>query len=280
MCHLSVHTSACSGMGLSQVERVHRPFIFGMIESSDMAMPVRQLVQGFSQLAKENVMRIAIGLGVLVVVLLATTAQADDEKEKKISVSECPKAVQKTLNKELGDGKLIDVDVRENNGVAIYESEVWFGEREYDLVIREDGTLLNKRLENDGNHEDSDEEDDNDERGDDEDGDEDNSEKEVETSVRLADLPRAVRRTLKREARGGQIEEIEMEVEGDRIVFEAEVEYETKDREIEYEIQIAADGTLLSKILEVDESDDEDDEEDENDGQQEDDEDEDEEDDD
>jgi hypothetical protein len=37
-------------------------------------------------------------------------------------------------------------------GVAIYESEVWFGELEYDFVIREDGTLLNKRLENDGNH--------------------------------------------------------------------------------------------------------------------------------
>ena len=206
-------------------------------------------------------MRIAIGLGVLVVVVLATTAQADDEKEKKISVSECPKAVQKTLKQEWGNGKLIDVDVREIDGVAVYESEVWFGELEYDLVIREDGTLLDKRLENDGNHEDSEEGDD-DERGDDEDEDEeeddrdargeDDSEKEVETSLRLADLPRAVRRTLKREARGG---EIEIEVEGDRIIFEAEVEYETKDREIEYEIQIAVDGTLLSKILEVDEGD-------------------------
>lgn len=50
------------------------------------------------------------------------------------------------------------------------------------------------------------------------------------------------------------------EVEGDRIVFEAEVEYKSKDPEIEYEIRIALDGPLLSKILEVDESQDEDDE--------------------
>lgn len=201
-------------------------------------------------------MRIAIGLGVLIVVLLTTTAQADDEKEKKISLSECPKAVQKTLKQELGNGKLIDVDVREIKGVAVYESEVWFGELEYDLVIREDGTLLNKRLENDGDSDDLDDADE-DAVGDDED--EDDGEEEVETLVRLVDLPRAVRRTLKRESRGGEIEEIEMEINGDRIVFEAEVEFETKGRKREYEIHIALDGTLLSKILEDDDDEDEDD---------------------
>jgi hypothetical protein len=61
-------------------------------------------------------MRVLVGLSVLTVVLFVPTVHADDEKEKKISVSECPKAVQKTLKKEVANGKLIDVDVREING--------------------------------------------------------------------------------------------------------------------------------------------------------------------
>jgi hypothetical protein len=122
-------------------------------------------------------MRIVIGLGALVAVLLAATAQADDEKEKKISVSECPKAVQKTLKQEVGKGKLIDVDVREVKGVAIYESEVWFGDLEYDIVIRGDGTLLAKHLENDGKDEDS-EDADEDEDGDEEEGEEEEDDEE------------------------------------------------------------------------------------------------------
>jgi hypothetical protein len=63
--------------------------------------------------------------------------------------------------------------------------------------------------------------------------------------------------TLKREARGGEIEEIEKETEGDRVVYEAEVEFGEK----EYEIEIAEDGTLLSKVLEKEEGDDEDEDE-------------------
>ena len=91
-------------------------------------------------------MRIVVGLSVLVFAVLATTAQAGEEKEKKISVSDCPKAVQKTLKREVGKGKLVDVDVKKVDGVTIYESEVWYGDLEYDIVIRKDGTLLSKVL--------------------------------------------------------------------------------------------------------------------------------------
>jgi hypothetical protein len=92
-------------------------------------------------------MRIVVGLSVLMVILLAATAQADDEKEKKISVSDCPKAVQKALKQEVGKGKLVDVDVRTIKGVAIYESEVWYGDLEYEIEITADGKLLKKVLE-------------------------------------------------------------------------------------------------------------------------------------
>ncbi len=193
-------------------------------------------------------MRTVVGLSLLVLVSLAATIQADDEKEKKVSVSDCPKAVQKTLKHEAGKGKIVDVDVRKIDGVAIYESEVLFGDLEYDIVIRGDGTLLAKLLENDGDDEDEGHEEDGDEEGDEDD------EEEAETPVRMADLPKSVKKTLKREARGGEIEEIEKETEGDNVVYEAEVEFGEK----EYEVEIAQDGTLLSKVLEEEEGDEED----------------------
>ncbi len=206
---------------------------------------------------REKVMRIVLGLSVLVTALLAATFQPDDENEKKISVSECPKAVQKTLKKEVGDGKVVDVDVRTIKGVAIYESEIRLGDLEYDLVIRGDGTLLSKLLEADGQDADSKDADD-DEEGDDEEDGEDADEKEAVKPVRMEDLPKAVAKTLKREARGGEVEKIEKETEGGKVVYEAEVEFETKDGEQAYEIQIAEDGKLLKKVLEADEDEDED----------------------
>lgn len=209
-------------------------------------------------------MRIAIALSAVVLVIARTLIHADDENEKKISISDCPKAVQKTLKNEAKNGKIIDVDVRKIDGMKIYESEVWFGDAEYDLVIRGDGRLLSKHFEGQANQDDEDEDDedddgeadddgddDEDEDGDDDDGDDDDD--EMETRVSLKDLPKAVRKTLKREARGGEIEEIMKETEDGEVVYEAEVEYGEK----EYEVEIAADGTLLSKVLEEDEDDDE-----------------------
>ena len=80
----------------------------------------------------------------------------------------------------------------------------------------------------------------------------DDGEKEVK--VRLEDCPKAVQKTLKRESQGGKIEEIVKETEDGKVVYEAEVEIDGK----EYEIEVAEDGTLLSKVLEDDDEDDDD----------------------
>ena len=74
--------------------------------------------------------------------------------------------------------------------------------------------------------------------------------------IKASDLPEAVRATLEREAPGAEIEEIEMEEEGGKVVYEIEVEIDGKEMELE----IAADGTLLEK--EADEGDDDDDDDD------------------
>lgn len=148
---------------------------------------------------------------------------------------------------ELEDSEFIPNDLRAIDTVAVYISYLSPGEPESALMIRADGNLVNNFLGTDGDEDDS---------SDADEGQEEDAE-EIEVDVRMEDLPRAVRRTLKRESRGGEIKEIELQIESDRIVYEAEVVYEMEDRELEYEIRISLDGILLSKILEEDESDDE-----------------------
>jgi uncharacterized membrane protein YkoI len=78
-----------------------------------------------------------------------------------------------------------------------------------------------------------------------------------ETEVSIKEVPAAVKVTLLAEAKGGTIEEIEMETENGRTVYEADVIIDGQ----EVEIQVAPDGTLLGKEIEDnDEGDDDDDE--------------------
>jgi len=84
---------------------------------------------------------------------------------------------------------------------------------------------------------------------------------EKETKVAVGDLPEAVRATLEKEAPGAAIEEIEMEEEDGKVVYEIEVKIDGK----EVDLEIAADGTLLEKEVDDEQDDDGDDEDDDDD---------------
>ena len=78
------------------------------------------------------------------------------------------------------------------------------------------------------------------------------AEEDKEVKVAVSDLPKAVLATVNAEAPGEVIEEIEMVEEDGKVVYEIEVEIDGK----EFELEIAADGTLLEKL--ADDEDDED----------------------
>ncbi len=75
---------------------------------------------------------------------------------------------------------------------------------------------------------------------------------EIEETVTLEQLPAAVRQTIEKETAGGTVTELVKEVEEGKTLYEAEF---TKDGKA-FEVEVAEDGTLLSK--EEDEGDDED----------------------
>lgn len=69
---------------------------------------------------------------------------------------------------------------------------------------------------------------------------------EEEVSLTMAELPAPVRQTLEREAAGGIIEEIERETGANgAVIYSADTKIGGKV----YDIEIAADGTLLSREL-------------------------------
>lgn len=197
------------------------------------------------------------------------TAERGEKKEKEeveqeVQLSDCPKAVQKTLKREAQGGRIEEVEKEEEGGKTIFEAEVVLNGREYEVEVASDGTLLEMVLEDEdeadeeeegeveereereggerGEVEDEDEEEEREEQGEVEEEDEDEGEEEVA----LAELPRRVQQALKRAARDGKITEVEKEKEHGKLVYEADV----RVGQLEYEVQVSAKGVLLSKRLE------------------------------
>ena len=171
-----------------------------------------------------------LGLAVLLsVVILFLRVQAA-ETEQQVKQADCPKAVQKTLNRESRGGEIKEIEKGKQRGRLVFEAEVWINGKEYEVQIAAAGTLLSKILEG--------------ENSDEQDGDED-EENEIETQIKPSDLPKPVRRTLRRESRGGEIDELEKVQQGRSTTYEAEIEIGDTD----YEIEIAENGTLLSKVV-------------------------------
>ena len=142
-----------------------------------------------------------------------------------LKLSECPDVVQMTLQREANGAKIDEVEKVIDDGETTYEADVTIDGKEYEITVAEDGTLLEKALE-----EDDDEDDD----------------KEGETvEIKLADCPAAVQKTLKREANGEDINVVDKETKDRKSVYEVDVKIDGKN----YEIKVNEDGILISKAL-------------------------------
>ena len=138
----------------------------------------------------------------------------DDEE---IPFDRCPAAVQVTLRSE-AFGEKVDATARDvKYGVTIYQTVVHHKGKSYQLVVAEDGTLVEKVLVID------------------------------DEEVKLSDCPAAVRATLHEHAKGGEIGDITRSTGIGQHTFEAEVKIKNKV----YSIEVAESGLLISKSLEA-----------------------------
>jgi hypothetical protein len=138
----------------------------------------------------------------------------DDEE---LPFDGCPAAVQATLRSE-AFGEKVDAVARDMKyGVTIYQTVVNHKGKAYQVVVAEDGTLVEKVLVID------------------------------DEEVKLLDCPAAVRAALHEHAKGGEIGDITRFTGIGQHTFEAEVRIKNKL----YSVEVAESGLLISKSLEA-----------------------------
>jgi hypothetical protein len=134
-----------------------------------------------------------------------------------LRIERCPAEVQATFRREAFGEKLESIGKDMKYGVPIYQTVVQHKGKSYELVVAEDGTLVEKVLVIE------------------------------DEEVEPAKCPNSVQVALRHHARGGTIVTITRSTGIGRPTFEAEVKI--KDRV--YLIEIAENGVLISKSLEA-----------------------------
>jgi hypothetical protein len=154
-------------------------------------------------------------IGVLEDGSLAEMNLAVDDDE--IPFDQCPAAVQATFRSEAFGAKIDTVGKDVKYGVTIYEAVVDHKGKSYEVVVAEDGTLVEKVLVID------------------------------DDEVELANCPNAVRASLHEHAKGGTIHDVTRSTGIGKPTYEAEVEIKGKV----YLIEVDESGLLISKSLEA-----------------------------
>jgi hypothetical protein len=157
----------------------------------------------------------------------ADVEKAIEIKEVKVKYADCPAAVQKTIQREVIGATINGVFLDSQDDTAIYRADVTCDDKNYDILVAKNGTLLEKVLQTGGEGDES-------------------------VEVAFSDLPSAVRETFKRESLGAKIENVSKHDHSVRTTYELYV----KAGKQNYEVKVAEDGTLISKVL--DEEDEED----------------------
>jgi uncharacterized membrane protein YkoI len=159
------------------------------------------------------------------------------EIEERISTDQVPAAVLKVVRKAAGKDAQLSF---EKKTMILYEVKFRKGDRRHELLLTPDGRRVEEEVEK-GKTEDDDE-------------------GEDEEQVSINEVPRAVKATILKHAKGGEIKKIEREDEDGKVIYEAEVAIGGK----EVELKVAPDGKLVGKEVEDegDEGDDDDDDDD------------------
>jgi hypothetical protein len=137
--------------------------------------------------------------------------------EEKMPFDRCPAAVQESFRIEAFGEKVDAIGRDMKYGVTIYQTVVKHQGKAYEIVIADDGTLVEKVLVID------------------------------DEEVKFADCPAAVRAALHAHANGGEIGDITRSTGIGHATFEAEVKIKARV----YLIDVAENGLLISKSLEA-----------------------------
>jgi hypothetical protein len=139
--------------------------------------------------------------------------------EEELKFSDCPPAVRKTFQAEAKGAKIETVTKeKDDNDETVYWADAELGGRTYAIGVLEDGTLTEMNLAVD------------------------------DDELALEGCPAAVRVTLRAEAFGEKVDTLGKDLKYGVTIYEAVVKHNGRS----YQIVIAEDGTLVEKVLVID----------------------------
>jgi uncharacterized membrane protein YkoI len=152
-------------------------------------------------------------LGVAVVAAFALVMPfvwaKEEGKEGAKAKVELPEAVAKAVAAAFPGAKIEEVKAEDEDGVQVFEIELEQGEQEIEIEVDASGTIL-----------------------------------EVETEIQMKDVPAAAATAIMAAAEGGKVEEVKKVEARAKITYEAEIE----KGDMEGEIEVAADGTVVEPL--------------------------------
>jgi hypothetical protein len=166
------------------------------------------------------------------IALWATVNNGDDDE--KVPLSDVPDTVLKAADEAVPGGEITAAEREVEDGQVTYDIEKVVDGVEYEIEVTADGVV--KEVEK--------------EDGEDDDADDDEGEDE---EVALSDVPAKVIEAANNAVPGGEIEEVEKETEDGVVIYEVEKVVDG----VEYEIEVTADG-IVKEIEEEDEDEDDD----------------------
>ncbi len=153
------------------------------------------------------------GSAVLAVVMLPTAAVAQE-----IKLAECPPGVRKTLEAEAKGAKIAAIRKEQDGDEAVYWADVTLEGKRYAIGVLGDGTLIELNL------------------------------AVNDAELTLERCPAAVQATFHREALGEKVEGVGKDMKYGATVYETIVHHKGRS----YELVVAEDGTLVEKVLVID----------------------------
>src|SRR5215469_12815585 len=92
----------------------------------------------------------AIGIGLATIGALVYAGTEKDENKQKVTLTDMPPAVQKTIQDNLAGGKITETVKETKDGKTYYEAEVQkAGGEKVEIKVAEDGKLINVGQEED-----------------------------------------------------------------------------------------------------------------------------------
>jgi hypothetical protein len=92
-----------------------------------------------TRIGKTGRYRTPLALTIAIVLLLPRTAVADD-----VPLDQVPAAVRATIEREVGDGRIKEIDRDRRDGRRVYEVEFTRDDKDHEVLIAEDGTVLER----------------------------------------------------------------------------------------------------------------------------------------